>query len=109
MKALLLLVYIILSSTVMMAQKHDILKIRSKSGNTIHISFKKRFASIEVRHDSLVTGAFEELKGFMKEVGRNHMLCRIYPLFVISPQSKYYTYPLNRNKLIKDIFQKTIY
>jgi hypothetical protein len=82
------------------AQQH-ILKIQSLSGHVIRISFKERYASIEVKNEALVLDAFKELKEFMKHLAGTHFLSRLYPLYVISPQNKYFTYPLNRQKLTR--------
>jgi hypothetical protein len=54
-----------------------------------------------VDNEALVQDAFLELRDFMKHVGANHFWSRIYPLYVISPENKYFTYPLNRQKLNK--------
>jgi hypothetical protein len=100
MKALLFST-LLLASAVAYAQQSHIIKLKSLSGNTIRISFKERFASIEVKNESLVNEAFLELKELMSQVSETHFLCRIYPLYVITPENKYFTYPLNRQRLIK--------
>jgi hypothetical protein len=102
MKALLFSALLLMTFTAYAQQSH-ILKIQSLSGNIIRISFKERYASIEVKDEALVQDAFSELKEFMKHLSGTHFLSRIYPLYVISPENKYFTYPLNRQKLNKRV------
>jgi hypothetical protein len=102
MKALLFSTFLLMTVAAYAQQSH-ILKIQSLSGNIISISFKERYASIEVKNEALVQEAFIELKEFMKHLSGTHFLSRIYPLYVISPENKYFTYPLNRQKLNKRV------
>ena len=101
MKSLFLALIGVLCSFGMYAQKSNILEFESTTGKIIQISFKARFAIIHVNSEEKVQEAFLELKEFMKHINGNHFWSRLYPLYVITPENKYFTYPLNRQKLNK--------
>jgi hypothetical protein len=96
-----LIAIILLGSSSLYAQQSYVHKFESKSGKMINVSFKARYASIRVDNEELVQEGFGELKEFMRLISKSHLFSRIYPLYVISPENKYFTYPLNRQKLIK--------
>ena len=99
MKSLFVIFIGMLCSFGIFAQATHTLEFESTTGKIIQISFKARFATIHVNSEEKVEEAFLELKEFMKHISSNHFWSRIYPLYVITPDNKYFTYPLNRQKL----------
>lgn len=101
MKSLLFAMISMLCTCSLFAQKNSTLEFESTTGKIIQISFKARFAIIHVSDEEKVQEAFLELKEFMKHISENHFWSRIYPLYVITPENKYFSYPLNRQRLNK--------